>query len=243
MRNTLLALDAQIRDEKVSHYSRTQRGGRHSRGCGDGEPADRRGSVPRFPCGRRGGDHPSVRSTWGDVAGPALPRFDLAPGGGCRAAEVALDAGALLPHRFTLACAPVSRGHRRSALCCPVPTGRPALALASTLALRSPDLPRRGQATPRSPGRLTVPTSLARPPPSATPPHRRRRARNHRTCDIASSDCRRKLAGCGIGGPTPSTCDIPSSERRRKLAGCGIGGPTPSNLRHRVVVVTTEARR
>src|SRR3546814_7994665 len=80
-----------------------------------------------------------------------LPRFDLAPGGGCRAAEVALDAGALLPHRFTLACAPVSRGHRRSALCCPVPTGRPALALASTLALRSPDLPRRGQATPRPP--------------------------------------------------------------------------------------------
>src|SRR3546814_17243850 len=136
MRNTLLALDAQIRDEKVSHYSRTQRGGRHSRGCGDGEPADRRGSVPRFPCGRRGGDHPSVRSTWGDVAGPALPRFDLAPGGGCRAAEVALDAGALLPHRFPLACAPVSRGHRRSALCCPVPKGRPALAPASTLALR-----------------------------------------------------------------------------------------------------------
>src|SRR3546814_13192366 len=116
-----------------------------------------------------------------------LPRFDLAPGGGCRAAEVALDAGALLPHRFTLACAPVSRGHRRSALCCPVPTGRPALALASTLALRSPDLPRRGQATPRPPGRLTVPTSLARPPPSATPPPRRRRA------PIGSASCRDRV--------------------------------------------------
>ncbi len=33
---------------------------------GDGEPACRRGSVPRFPCGGRGGGHPSVRSTWGD---------------------------------------------------------------------------------------------------------------------------------------------------------------------------------
>ena len=36
------------------------------RACGDGEPACRRGSVPRSPCGGRGGGHPSVRSTWGD---------------------------------------------------------------------------------------------------------------------------------------------------------------------------------
>ena len=36
------------------------------RGMGDGEPACRRGSVPRVPCGHRGGGHPSVRSTWGD---------------------------------------------------------------------------------------------------------------------------------------------------------------------------------
>src|SRR5581483_202429 len=44
-----------------------------------------------------------------------------APGGGYRAARVTPDAGALLPHRFTLTCsAPANRrSHRRSALCCP----------------------------------------------------------------------------------------------------------------------------
>jgi len=51
------------------------------------------------------------------------PLLDLAPGGGYRAAEIAPDAGALLPHRFTLACSqqpPKEKpGHRRSALCCP----------------------------------------------------------------------------------------------------------------------------
>ena len=40
----------------------------------------------------------------------------LAPGGVCRAVTVARDAGGLLPHRFTLACARM--GHRRSVLCC-----------------------------------------------------------------------------------------------------------------------------
>src|SRR3954447_1130010 len=70
---------------------------------------------------RRLGGHPSVRSTWGcrlaAAAGPAVPRFDLAPGGVCRAARVAPGAGALLPHRFTLACGPVAGAHRRSVLC------------------------------------------------------------------------------------------------------------------------------
>src|SRR3546814_17975793 len=41
VRNTLLALASQIRDEKVSHYSRTQKEGRAKRGCGEGEQADR----------------------------------------------------------------------------------------------------------------------------------------------------------------------------------------------------------
>lgn len=40
----------------------------------------------------------------------------LAPGGVCRAVVVTDDAGGLLHHRFTLACA--LSGHRRSALCC-----------------------------------------------------------------------------------------------------------------------------
>ena len=71
---------------------------------GDGESACKRGSVPGFLAEVPFDDHPSLRSTWGYRPGrPA--RFDLAPGGGCRAARVAPDAGALLPHRFTLACA------------------------------------------------------------------------------------------------------------------------------------------
>ena len=48
-----------------------------------------------------------------------MPTFGLAPGGVCRAIPVTRDAGALLPHRFTLTCArPVApAGHRRSVLC------------------------------------------------------------------------------------------------------------------------------
>src|SRR5205823_11357066 len=71
----------------------------------------------------------------GDVDRAGHPLLGHAPGGGYRAARVTPDAGALLPHRFTLACAaPANRcSHRRSALCCPEPTGHPVLALASTL--------------------------------------------------------------------------------------------------------------
>jgi len=35
---------------------------------------------------------------------PPKPLLDLAPGGGYQAAGIAPDAGALLPHRFTLTC-------------------------------------------------------------------------------------------------------------------------------------------
>jgi len=52
----------------------------------------------------------------GDIGRAARPTLGLAPGGVYRAGQVTLAAGALLPHRFTLACAP--RRHRRSALCC-----------------------------------------------------------------------------------------------------------------------------
>jgi hypothetical protein len=114
---------------------------------------------------RRLGGHPSVRSTWGcrlaAAAGPAVPLFDLAPGGVYRAARVTPGAGALLPHRFTLACGPPVAGtaHRRSVLCGTVlrvtPTGS-----RQHPALWSPDLPRRRPRSPgpapRPPGRLTV---------------------------------------------------------------------------------------
>ncbi len=45
------------------------------------------------------------------------PLFGLAPGGVYRAAECCHPRGALLPHLFTLTCAPACRGHRRSVLC------------------------------------------------------------------------------------------------------------------------------
>src|SRR3954469_18627051 len=41
----------------------------------------------------------------GDVDRAGHPLLGLAPGGGYRAARVTPDAGALLPHRFTLTCA------------------------------------------------------------------------------------------------------------------------------------------
>ena len=84
------------------------------------------------PARGRGGGHPSERSTWGwpprgeSRTGSPCPRFDLAPGGVYRADRVTPAAGALLPHRFNLACAP--ERHRRSAFCGTVlrvaPTGR-----------------------------------------------------------------------------------------------------------------------
>jgi len=81
------------------------------------------GPVPGPPRGiGPGGDHPSrpavagrfQRSTRRHRTGrpparvlrrnaPAVDPFDLAPGGVCRAAPVTRGAGALLPHRFTLA--------------------------------------------------------------------------------------------------------------------------------------------
>jgi len=85
---------------------------------------------------RRLGDHPSVRPTSGVSVpgdrrtGRSSPTFGLAPGGVCRAIEVTPDAGALLPHRFTLTCA---RGP--SAVCSlwHFPAGRPDWPLASTM--------------------------------------------------------------------------------------------------------------
>ena len=106
---------------------------------GDGESTCKRGSVPGFLAEVPFGSHPSMRSTWGYWPGRP-PRSDLAPGGGCLAARVTPDAGALLPHPFTLTCAaPANRcRHRRSALCCPDPTGHPVLTLVSTVPYGAP---------------------------------------------------------------------------------------------------------
>jgi len=53
--------------------------------------------------------HPSQRSTWGlssflDGQAAHVPRFDLAPSGVYQATWVTPNAGALLPHPFTLTC-------------------------------------------------------------------------------------------------------------------------------------------
>jgi hypothetical protein len=98
----------------------------------------------------------------GGVCGRAvLPLSGLAPGGVCRAARVAPGAGALLPHRFTLACAghPAIGGLLSVALSC----GSPRLGVTQHPALRSPDVPRTGPPLSRWPAR-------GRPAGSPPPP-------------------------------------------------------------------------
>ena len=98
--------------------------------------AQRAGLYAGF-CSDRGPRWPSIWAAGYPTARAAYPGFNgravltllgLAPGGVCRATRVTPGAGALLPHRFTLTCAPGEAGrHRRSALCCTVlrvaPTG------------------------------------------------------------------------------------------------------------------------
>ncbi len=95
----------------------------------------------------------------GDIGRAGRPTFDLAPGGVYRAARVTPGAGALLPHRFTLACDCGSRpppigGLFSVALSC----GSPRLAVSQHPALRSPDLPRQGHAPNDAGTRLATTT-------------------------------------------------------------------------------------
>jgi hypothetical protein len=89
-----------------------------------------------------------------DIGRAARPALGLAPGGVYRADQVTSVAGALLPHRFTLACA-----RRPSAVCSLLhfPSGRPDWPLASTLPCGVPTFLRRDGARPRPPGRLAAP--------------------------------------------------------------------------------------
>jgi hypothetical protein len=114
----------------------------------------------------------------GGVCGRAvLPLSGLAPGGVCRAARVAPGAGALLPHRFTLACSgPLRRPFPPSAVCFlwHFPAGRPDWVLPSTVPC--------GVRTFLGPGRRSVRHAAARPArhhfycraqPGALPPESR----------------------------------------------------------------------
>ena len=99
----------------------------------------------------------------GTPDGQSVPLCNLAPGGVYRADRVTPIAGALLPHRFTLACVGL---HPPSAVCSlwHFPAGHPDWPLASTLPFGAPTFldpvpPMRPE--PRPPGRLTVCSSLA----------------------------------------------------------------------------------
>jgi hypothetical protein len=74
--------------------------------------------------------------------GNPSPRFDLAPGGVYRADQVTPVAGALLPHRFTLACATPEGTAIGGLFSVALSCRSPRLAVNQHPALWSPDLPR-----------------------------------------------------------------------------------------------------
>ncbi len=125
--------------------------------------------------------------------------LSLAPGGVCLAAAVTSDAGALLPHRFTLARG-ACRGQYASLLHYAV--GSPRLAVSQHRALWSGDFPHSGQPKRDRPVNLTAVIYYTTPPthpvpsggdcsvpagnnPSGTPPSRT--AKSSRMASIAIS--------------------------------------------------------
>ena len=125
----------------------------------------------------------------GDVDRAGRPTLGLAPSGGCRAARVTPDAGALLPHRFTLACA-ASPGHRRSALCCPIRQVTPSWLSPAPLPCGAPTFLDAVELAPRPPGRLTVGPSL--PPRRRHPPASRPSPPSSRHADRAPRRLQRR---------------------------------------------------
>src|SRR5439155_2649621 len=128
-----------------------------------------------------------------------LPLFGVAGGGGCRPARVTPGAGALLPQRFTLACA--TEVAIRGLLSVALSFGSPRLGVAQHPALWSPDVPRTGPASPppgtRPPGRLAAVTKLTTSCPHRPPTNRSRRgpstvARAARPCSHPASRARRR---------------------------------------------------
>jgi hypothetical protein len=136
---------------------------------------------------RRLGGHPSERPTSGlpvrrteRASGHPYPHLGLAPGGVYLAARVVPGTGALLPHRFTLACS-VPAGSPRSvppsAVCSlwHFPSGRPPWPLASTLPCGVPTfldpVPRHRRTGDETPSRGHLAGS---PSPGHSGPTRRR---------------------------------------------------------------------
>ena len=100
----------------------------------------------------------------GTPDGQSALRFNLAPGGVYRADRVTPAAGALLPHRFTLACVSPGGDTIGGLFSVALSCRSPRLAASQHPALWSPDLPRPvpdggitpHQDEPRPPSRLTV---------------------------------------------------------------------------------------
>ena len=108
------------------------------------------------------GGHPSERPTWGSLplgrrASNPFPTLGLAPGGVYRAERGHPDAGALLPHRFTLTCVGPEARHCRFPFCGTVLRVAP-LAVSQTLLCGVPTFLDRSRLppAPRPPGRPTV---------------------------------------------------------------------------------------
>ena len=123
--------------------------------------------------------------------GQPVPRFDLAPGGVYLAGRVTPTAGALLPHRFTLACAPPGGDAIGGLFSVALSCRSPRLAVNQHPALWSPDLPRLTPVGSNAPDRV----SRDHPADSPSPPSSHRWAR----CTSASRSNRRPWCGHGAG--------------------------------------------
>src|SRR5581483_5320874 len=175
--------------------------------AGPWRPSLSAGGCPPAPAA-----YPGVSGPWPTVGRAVLPLSGLAPGGVCRAARVTPGAGALLPHRFTLACACrhamytcvlPRHVHVRVATpctraCChaigglfsvALSFGSPRLGVTQHPALRSPDVPRTGR----------CPYAAARPAR-----HRVGHCRAALTCRDPSSDPR--IPKPAASTSAPKTC-------------------------------------
>ena len=141
------------------------------------------------------GGCPTALAAYPGVDGrAALPLLGLAPGGVYRAARVTPDAGALLPHRFTLTCAPAEAGAIGGLFSVALSCGSPRLGVTQHPALWSPDVPRTGheRVRTRPPGRLA--TATIEPPRTRIPT----RGRWLRPRDRGCTGARERGGGGGI---------------------------------------------
>ena len=193
----------------------------------------------------RGDRWPSICAAYPEAAprrertGRPCLLLGLAPDGVCRAARVAPDAGALLPHRFTLTCGR-SPGPSAVSLCCTDPSGRPDLALASTLPCGVPtflDV----TSTPRPPGRLTV-ADQSTAGVDLRGARRQASPAGHALVDVAS--CRRASRGRSRTACRPRSARRPRAGSARAMPNAvGIGVERREHARRSASTLLAEQRR